>query len=1446
MCTGAEWTSNYDGYPCPNTIVEVPVTVDMESGDWNWINGLIVVPATHAVDVPLDKSVEVFSSTILVDTYVANGAAYEVLNTGGSNCVSTLSVSSGAAGELARMIEHVLTFSVTGSEDAMDFASGAPTECTAVVRLVDDTSRNETISFTISPKRGEPSSLSLVGDVTATASSPAQFTFQPRDRLGNLCDRQWEGVRFTLTAVASDGSQYPLPGSSSATNSLDHVLSVQSLELRSGSYSLQGYLLLPNRTETVPLTDVAALSVSPVSCQAGETSVGGGQSCVCAAGYYAAEGTCSPCEADTYKEGAGDALSCTPCPDGGATAGTGATSSSDCTCPTNSELNSAGNACECAPGYYGSGGACAVCGAGTYKGTAGNALGCTSCPAGASTGGTGSTSFSDCACPTNSELNSAGDACECIVGYFGSGGSCTACGLGSYKVDAGDALGCVPCPGGATTTFQAALSVDNCTAPLNTELDGSGQKYICLAGFSGSGSSGTCSACALNTFKSGAGDAVECNSCPTGATTVSTGSTASSDCTCPANSELNSAGDACECVAGYYGSGGACTACEPESFKQGLGDVPGCTSCPTGASTVSSATTSFFGCVCPANSQLNDGGEACECVPGFYGSQGSCSACDQGTYKENLGDSLGCVECPPGGWTSSVGSTSRLNCTAAANAEPDGDRFVCSPGFYGPASDCTPCELGTFKSEAEEAFVCEKCVDAVGPGSTTAGVGSKSVDDCVCEKAFFRTAEGKCRACPVGASCGGRVKELLELRPGYWRASSKTLNIIRCEEVRGEDVCRGSKVDVSVSKESESARVNVLQCREGHAGNLCSECGEGYGKRLGLCEKCSEVQAEAYLFLVLGVGGVFFAVYLLVSQHLRRIQPSENGKCSKQNAASLMAAPAGHAAALHAAGRPGGAAARRGGAVLQLARAPPGAAPRASRGPQGPEKAREEESLTNSVVKVLVTWLQLSSLAASVNVRMSPSVDTMLDWQSLGNVSPWSFGSFNCVFRFGYYARFYSSCLMPVACVGVAAAVVGLRLVLGRKRLSGHELDVGIMATQLLWLLTYTMVTQAVLGVFKCRELDDDLWVLSQDASVVCGTPSHRQARRVGAGMLVLHTLGVPLQAAAFMRWRQHDLGSLQMRVRFGFLYENYRPETFWYECFGMLRKASMVAAVVLLQDQTGLQVFTVSWVALTYLTVHSSSNPYDVEALNRLETFALFVSAATLSSCSFFYAARGRGSGGGGGDGQRGFEQAVSSIVIGLSAVLLAWCLALVIQDITGIRLLGRGASHGARGGGGAAEVLDPLAAGGGGGGGGGGKAGAAPRGSSARLPGPARPQTGEPVWFGDAWDAAPSAGGGDVHEVANPVAAAQKPGAGGASGAPGARGRPPAVVTPNPLLGGRLSNAQDLAGGRGEGGGASPWVRYLAYDGHYEYFHNTATGEVSWERPPDFREEVLSPPRI
>ena len=80
------------------------------------------------------------------------------------------------------------------------------------------------------------------------------------------------------------------------------------------------------------------------------------------------------------------------------------------------------------------------------------------------------------------------------------------------------------------------------------------------------------------------------------------------------------------------------------------------------------------------------------------------------------------------------------------------------------------------------------------------------------------------------------------------------------------------------------------------------------------------------------------------------------------------------------------------------------------------------------------------------------------------------------------------------------------------------------------------------------------------------------------------------------------------------------------------------------------------------------------MEVLNRLETFALFVSAITLSSCSFFFlssqldmeedtALQGQ------------YEQAVSAAVVGLSAALFAWCGIVIARDLTGrIKLPGLG----------------------------------------------------------------------------------------------------------------------------------------------------------------------------
>ena len=660
--------------------------------------------------------------------------------------------------------------------------------------------------------------------------------------------------------------------------------------------------------------------------------------------------------------------------------------------------------------------------------------------------------------------------------------------------------------------------------------------------------------------------------------------------------EVATTGGSCTCARGFYRGGESCVACPVNTYKTSDGEAASCENCHSGALTLGTGSTSAGDCTCQANSQLNAAGDTCECAAGHYntGGPGLCAPCSTGAYKEGAGDTSSCVSCPAGGTTIGLGSTNRRNCTALKNVEVVGQGFGCSPGYYGPADACVPCQLGSFKAEAGDAIVCDQCVySSIGPGSTTLALASTSVADCVCQSGFYAIPGGGCEPCPEGAICEGQAVELLELKPGYWRASAATLNIHRCEQFRGEELCVGGHSGPP-SRNLTAGRAPAVTpgpgegrlCRDGHDGNLCTACADGYGKRRGLCRRCSSTRVEGYLYVAVGGSLVFVGIFLLVAQHLRRV---DNGKevGKQRRVQKLVETPIGAASMLPFWGQQlQHGSETNGGRTGQFISVPSGMAIDCQKPASSSPGRGGARGVTISVVKVMVTWLQLSSLASSVQVPKSPPVRTLLDWQSLGNVSPWSFSSFNCVVPIGFYQRFYACCLVPVGCAALGAAVVGARALLGRRRLAGLEGDVGIMATQLLWLLTYTMVTEAVMSVFVCRELDDGYWVLSRDVEVECGTPQHRRARRVGVVMLALHTAGVPLQAALLMGGPRGARDQLRMRVRFGFLYENFRDATFWYECFGMLRKASMVAVVTFFQDQTGIQVFTVSWVALTYLTV--------------------------------------------------------------------------------------------------------------------------------------------------------------------------------------------------------------------------------------------------------------------
>ena len=863
-------------------------------------------------------------------------------------------------------------------------------------------------------------------------------------------------------------------------------------------------------------------------------------------------------------------------------------------------------------------------------------------------------------CGTGGTAAADGLSCVCQAGYYGSNGSCQQCEVGSYKSSAGDAVGCSLCLGGSTTSGTGSTTSSACQAPANSVEDESSGSFVCDEGYYGSASTG-CSACGLNSFKGGAGDAVGCTPCPEGGTTTATASISAANCTCPATTQLDSDADKCLCLEGYYGSGGSCSACALGTYKGEVGNAMGCSECPEGGVTVSTGSTSADLCSCPAGSELNAEGTACLCSAGYFGSEGECQACAKGSYKAGVGNVVGCNPCPNGSTTGGTGSVSGDSCDAPPHStvDPVSGNFVCQAGYFGSAaSGCERCPSGTFKDVPGDMAACLDCMGVIGEGGTTLGTGADAESDCVCRSGFYQVEEGEgvlvCSACPEGATCDGGGVETIRLKPGFWRSSTSSLMLHECERPQGVDLCQGTDAPVAVDVDPSASP--AWGCREGHHGFLCFECMEDYGKRLGLCEACGPSAGASGAAVFVGTLAGAVGVYFLVAKYLRSAlgEPVPGGETGGSGAAGAEAAPLaglgvrdpatllalGAGVAGISAGQPKGGVATP---TQTEARAGPGAPP---------------QSLTVSIVKVVVTWLQLASLAAGVKVPWSPEVRELLEVESLGTISPFSFSSFNCVAQLDFYARFYLAATVPLLCVGVAGLVVGLRAAAGRMRarrrpgltpapaVPRFALDTFVMVVQMLWFLTYTMVTESVMSIFKCRALDaDGLAVLSADVSVECGTPQHRAAVSLGLAMLLLHTVGVPLQAALQMRAFRGRLAEPGMRVRYAFYFQNYRPELYWYECFGMLRKAGLAAAVALLQDRAGLQVFTVAWVSLVYLTVHTHFKPYAVPALNELETGALFVSAATLTAGTFFFALPERPDA-----VARGFERGVSWTLVLLS----------------------------------------------------------------------------------------------------------------------------------------------------------------------------------------------------
>jgi hypothetical protein len=252
---------------------------------------------------------------------------------------------------------------------------------------------------------------------------------------------------------------------------------------------------------------------------------------------------------------------------------------------------------------------------------------------------------------------------------------------------------------------------------------------------------------------------VQCEGCP--ADTFADVYNTSACVPCPEHASHNETRraniTACLCDPGYTGpDGGPCVACAAGTFKA----QPGAAACEDCGVNEYSYTAAAVCVACHANSSSvprSPGVDHCLCDPGFYPSEGLCSMCHAGRFKNTTANEP-CRSCTGNTFASELGATACTSCLVSspfstANPSEGGVRCQCIAGYTQTelnlvTPECSACPPDTFQPSQGQT-TCVLCdPNARSPEASVTPLA------CLCNAGFADDSAHECLVC-----AGGTYKE---------------------------------------------------------------------------------------------------------------------------------------------------------------------------------------------------------------------------------------------------------------------------------------------------------------------------------------------------------------------------------------------------------------------------------------------------------------------------------------------------------------------------------------------------------------------------------------------------------------------------------------------------------------------------------------------------------------
>jgi hypothetical protein len=235
------------------------------------------------------------------------------------------------------------------------------------------------------------------------------------------------------------------------------------------------------------------------------------------------------------------------------------------------------------------------------------------------------------------------------------------------------------------------------------------------------------------------------------------------------------------------------------------------------------------------------------------------------------------------------------------------------------------------------------------------------------------------------------------------------------------------------------------------------------------------------------------------------------------------------------------------------------------------KELRSQPSITHKI-KILVGFLQISTNLVLVSDVPVPShYHAFIQAFKIVNLDfvPWV--SLSCVATFDYFDRVTISSTTPLLVLLCIYIFYFLPSYYRERRdmsdsasfrrarkMSRHKAWKLVLFTVF---LIYPAVSRMVLGIFMCKEVEGNSFVLN-DFTLLCGSDEWLSFVPFAAAMTVVYPIGVPLLFFFVLRNHRNRFHEASVRLKLGFLYEAFNEDCWWFELVDMAVKLTLTSVL--------------------------------------------------------------------------------------------------------------------------------------------------------------------------------------------------------------------------------------------------------------------------------------------